>query len=1110
MRKTVLLIMALALSTTQAWAQATSGSIVGTVTDSSGAFVASAAVVVTNLDTGAVFKTTTSNTGDFAATPIGVGRYSVQVEARGFKSEISTNIVVNVQDRLRLDFKLQIGSASETVNVLDAAPMLQTESSNLGQIVDSKSIDSLPLNGRFVTKLAVLTAGVAPTPTGAADSKTGGFTANGVRPYENNYLLDGVDNNNMQSGLTSGATYVVMPPPDAIGEFKLQTNSMSAEFGHSAGGVLNATTKSGTNRFHGSVFEFLRNSALDAKNYFDDPTSKIPQFKQNQFGGTFGGPIRRDRTFFFGDYQGTRIRKGLTLFATVPLPAWATGDFSSLSTDPINSPTIFDPATTTAVNGVASRRPFADNQIPKNRFDPVAVKLFSMFPQPNVAGAGDFNNYRSNPTLADDSNGFDTRIDHKISDSDNLFFRFSFNDETLVNPGALPPPLYDGSFLTGTTVSSVRTGALAYTHIFNPRTINEFRTSYLYNNSALRAFNTNVDGAAELGIPGIPNVPGNGGFPTFGVAGINGFGGSQFSPTIEVQNEYLLMDTLTLVRGAHVLKVGFEARPRVNFSFEQPIAPRGSFAFSGQFTRDPNNPNNTGAGVADFLLGIEDYGSITTSENNHFREPAYYSFIQDDYKVKKGLTVNLGVRYEFVSKAKEENNRQASFNLETKTLDIVKGITTALPSNFDFADIPVNRNASETLVPNNYLDFAPRVGFAYNMLQKTVLSGGFGVFFSSFEAGPLSDPNPGLNPPFHRSSTFNAPSLTQPNPKVSQLSMGFPGTALSNPDTASFFSEDSHLKNPYVLNWNLAVQRELGWNTVFDIAYAGSRGDKLYEFRDENQPLATSDLTAPLDPRRPMPYLHQGLTWWGSSGFSDYHALQTKLEKRFTDGLTFLAAYTFSKTLDEASNASFGLGSSGLFRDATRHPEWEKGLSDFDVRQRFVISYSYDLPFGHGKQFIGNASKLTEAFIGGWQLIGNDAFQTGNPTTIVASFNSANSTGQTRPDMVPGVSLKPPHQGPNGWYDLAALQPAVLGTYGDVGRNTLEGPGLISADFSLFKNFNLSENRQLQFRAEFFNLPNHPNFADQSIQTTYDQPGAGQISGALAARQIQLALKMSF
>ncbi|MGB8481475.1 MAG: TonB-dependent receptor [Acidobacteriaceae bacterium] len=795
-------------------AQTTAGSIVGSVVDPSGAPLASAPVTITNLGTGEVFKTRTESSGDYVVTPLAVGQYSVAVAAPGFKEAVRTNITLNVQDRLRLNFKLEVGSVSQSIVVSSTTPLLQTDTSALGQVVDSRTVDALPLNGRFVTQLAVLTAGVNPTTPAAPDSATGGFSANGVRPYENNYILDGVDDNNMQSGLTSGSTYVIMPPPDTIGEFKLQINSMSAEFGRSAGGVMNITTKSGTNKLRGSLFEFFRNSALDAKNYFDPATSPIPAYKQNQFGGTIGGPVvipkvydGRNKTFFSFDYQGTRIRLGQTLFATVPPMAWRTGNFSGFQS-------IFDPATTSVVHGVATRQQFPGNQIPLSRFDPVAVKLFNMLPVPsmpgNVSPSGVANNLLTNPSQKNDSNGFDVRIDQQISSSNSIFFRFSFSDHTLVNPGALPQPLYDGSYLTGTTVTQVRAGVLGFTHIFNPRTVNEVRSEYLYNNSALRPFNSSIDGAAELGIPGIPFTPGNGGYPAFGVAGINGFGGSTYSATVEVQNEFLLLDTLSLVRSVHTLKIGAEVRPRVDFSFLQPIAPRGNFSFSGNFTRDPNNLSGTGLGVADLALGIPTQSEITSSENDHFQEPAYAAFVQDDVKATDKLTLNLGLRYQFVSSATEKNNAQANFNLATRSLDIVRGNNTPLPSNFDFADIPVNRNASRTLVPNNYLDFAPRVGFAYNVVPKTVLSGGYGMFFSSFEPGPLSDPNPGLNPPFHSQSTFTAPSLVEPNPSVPQLSGGFPSDALANPDTASFFAIGVNapgfpfslpLKDPYVMDW---------------------------------------------------------------------------------------------------------------------------------------------------------------------------------------------------------------------------------------------------------------------------------------------------------------------
>ncbi len=1093
--------------------QTTSGSIVGAVTDPTGASVTGASITITNIDTAGTFKTASDSSGNYVASPLSVGRYSVAVEAQGFKTAVSSNIAVNVQDRVHLDFKLEVGALTQSIHVADAAPLLQSDTSNLSQVVDNQRADELPLNGRFVTKLAVLTAGVLPTTSFAPDSRTGGFSANGLRPFQNDYILDGIDNNNMQAGMTSGASYVITPPPDAIGEFRLQTNTMSAEFGHSGGAVMNVTLKSGTNEVHGALFEFLRNSAMDAKNFFDSPTNPIPPFKQNQFGGTAGGPVYiphvyngKNKTFFFVDYQGTRIRQGLTLLGTVPPGSWQNGNFSGFNT-------IFDPTTTTVVNGVATRRSFPGNQIPISRFDPVAQKLIKEFPAPNLPGSvnsfGVANNYLSSPSKQDDVDQFDVRIDHRISDSDSIFARFSYSDENILNPSAIPPPLSDGAFMSGTIVTSVRTGAVAYTHLFTPRTINEFRTGYIYNNTALRGFNPNTDAVGQLGIPGIPYIPGNGGLPTFYVAGINSFGGGQFQPTIEITNEFQLVDDLTLVRGSHTLKIGGEARPRVNIDFLQPIAPRGVFSFSGNFTRDPNNISSTGLGTADFLLGNLTFATITSSENDVFQQPGYGLFVQDDYKVNSKFTVNLGLRYEFVSNAMEKYNAQASFNLATDTLDIVKGRNDALPANFDYNHIPVNRNASRTLVPNHYLHFAPRVGLAYRVLPKTVIRSGYGIFYSSYETGPLSDPNQGLNPPFHRQSIFNAPSLVTLNPIVGQLSHGFPADALSNPVAPSFFALDPHFRNPYTQVWNFAIQRELAENLVFEAAYAGSKGTALYAWRNANQAKATADPTIPLDVRRPLPYLGQGLTLWCSCASSTYHSLQTKLEKRFSGGLSLLAAYTFGKSIDEQSAIWNAISPNEGYRDAT-HPEWEKGLTNYDVKHRFVFSYSYDLPVGRGKRLGANMSRVADAILGGWEFVGIDSFQTGFPFTVTSVANFANSDGQTRPDRVVGVSLIPANQGPSEWFNPAAFQPAVPGTYGNAGRDILEGPGQINVDFSVFKNFRLGEHRTLQFRGELFNVLNHPNFQGSSIQLSNDAGGAGQITAANPSRQIQLALKLYY
>src|SRR5712692_1642208 len=609
------LLLCLIISWVRLGAQTTTGSIVGTVTDPSGAVIAGSNVTVANQGTSNSVKTTTDPTGNYVVTPLAVGTYTVAVEAAGFKKSVRSDIPINVQDRVRVDASLEVGAVTDTVEVVAAAPTLQTDTSYLGQVVGSQEIVDLPLNGRYFTRLAVLTAGTAPTPNGARDEKTGGFSSNGVRPYQNNYLLDGVDNNSLSEDLVSDQSFVIGPPPDAIAEFKVQTNSMSAEFGRSGGAVLNVTIKSGTNELHGTVYEFLRNSALDAKNFFDDPTQPIPPFKLNQFGFSIGAPIMipkvyngKNRTFFFFDYQGTRIRTGHTFLASVPTLGWRNGDFSGFAP-------IFDPDTSTVQSdGTVTRQPFANNQIPSNRFDPIAKKLLDQFPSPNVSGAtaesGVANNFLSSPSEPDDTNQFDLRIDHKISDRDSIFGRFSLSNQNLTPPSPIPPPLDGQAFTSGDFLNRPRNVVITETHIFTPRTVNELRLGYTRNRSERLQFNSDKNLSADLGLPGIPFGPKNGGLPAFTIDDLTSFGSSTYQPTVEIQNVYHIVDSLSLVRGRHTFKVGAAIKPRVNFTILQPPSPRGYFEFSGQFTRypdaDPTHPlnvTNTGLGTADFLLG---------------------------------------------------------------------------------------------------------------------------------------------------------------------------------------------------------------------------------------------------------------------------------------------------------------------------------------------------------------------------------------------------------------------------------------------------------------------------------------------------------------------------
>ena len=618
MQRLFLPILGFLLVCASALAQTNVGSIVGTVTDSSGAVVPNAAVTLTNMGTNIAVKTTTNGSGEYVVTPLLVGRYSVTCDKPGFKTEIQSGVTVDVQSRVRVDFVMQVGAVAQTVEVTAANPLLQTDSSYVGHVTDTQAVDDLPLNGRLLTRLVVLAPGATPETGGSKDTITGGFSVNGMRAYENTYLLDGINNNNYQVALTGGVDYTIGPAPDAVDEFRLQTNNMSAEFGTSAGGVMNVTIKSGTNELHGDLYEYLRNSAFDAKNYFNSHTAPIPAYRLNMFGFTVGGPLvipriynGKNKTFFFTNYEGTRIRQGQSYVSTVAPAAWRNGDFAGFHT-------IYDPATTTTVNGVSTRQPFSGNQILLNRFDPVAAQLLQIMPLPNLPGtvssSGVANNYLYTPTYTQNQDQFDVRLDHQFSDKDSVFVRFSFFDEPELRPPALP--IGDGSTADGFFNQNGRQGVIGYTHIFNPQTINVFHAGYTYDYLAEQIFdyakNGNVDESAQLGIPGIPFTSAawvNGGMPAFAVTGLTTFGSSIAVPTIDGGALLELNDIVTMVRGSHTIKVGAQWYPIWYMPFLQPKYPRGYFVFNGDPTRNPTNLTTTGLGMANFLLGDETQAS---------------------------------------------------------------------------------------------------------------------------------------------------------------------------------------------------------------------------------------------------------------------------------------------------------------------------------------------------------------------------------------------------------------------------------------------------------------------------------------------------------------------
>jgi Carboxypeptidase regulatory-like domain/TonB dependent receptor len=1151
--------------TATAVAQKDSGGVAGVVRDPSGAVVPDAKVSVKDVDRGTEVVVTTGLQGEYVASPLKIGSYNVTVEKAGFKKTVVGPIVVNIQEHPEVDITLQVGNIHEVMTITSQGPQLQTETSELGQVVNGQEATTLPLNGRNFAQLAQLSAGVAPAEPGSRINASYGFSAGGARSEQNNFLLDGVDNNSNLADLLNETAFVIQPSVDAIQEFKVQTSAYSAEFGRGNGAILNAVIKSGTNGFHGDVYEFIRNEKLDARNAFD--TSRQP-YKQNQFGATLGGPLIKNRTFFFGDYEGLRIRQATPFLEFIPTPAQISGDFSSslvtsgpgavTGTDCNGNPTylgeIFNTRLTQAsassltgfcgvpIGGYSGGFP-TNMFVPTTAIDPLAAALSTYWPTPNttptVNNGG--NNFLSDPHRQETRNNFDVRIDHKISDKDNAFGRFSYENQ----PSFIPPPfnnlLDGGGFFDGTEDNSYRSLALSEVHLFKPNVINEFRLGYNRINSHRFQLNSNENISAQLNFPNVPYGPNNGGLPniTFG-DGTAGIGSSTYLPSIEKQNSFVFTDNLTWVRGHHSLKFGTEIRME-QFTIFQPAEARGALGFGNDFTDNPAAPGTGGSSFATMLLGVSDGGGITSLHNIDYRRQIYAGFAQDDWKASDRLTVNLGLRYEVFSTVKEHNNEEGTFVFGPNAMLVPTGqnepLTTLLA-----ASIPIE-HGSRGLINPDLNNFAPRVGFAFRAADKLVIRSGYGIFYGGQENGPYSNPSPGFNPPFFSSESFSTPcGNLAANPAFpagnalncsvaalniggsNTLANGFPATALSNPNTPELYSVSPNLRTPYNQQWHFGVQYQLPADTVLDVSYAGSRGLKLFGFYNGNQAVPATDpqfatlctengntlLGCPTAPRRPAhgvapgapagstcdlgpnddcdPVFDTSIATFRSNDVSNYNSLQVRFEKRPTHGLQFQAAYTWSHALDDASSASLGSQNAGDFRLQT-NPMLEYGNADFDVRQRFVMSYAYELPFGKNKSFGGNASGVLNQIIGGWQVAGIVIATTGNwytPTDIATNLSTSDGGGEVASASRPNVV-----ENPNGhpcvpgtlFNTCAFATNTVVGAFGDAGRNIIQGPGTQNWDISLFKFFPISEQMHVEFRAEFFNAFNH-------YDPEFDNPGS--------------------
>ena len=1174
-------------------AQVDTGSILGMVKDSSGGVIAGAKVTLTNQDTGIVQTTTSGSAGEYTFSPVKLGRYRVAAEVKGFERVERTNITVDVQQRVVVDFALPPGQTTETVLVTSEAPPLQTQDASVGQVINSRSVNDLPLNGRNFTFLAQLSAGVTQDQQDTRGlGASGSFAANGLRPAQNDYLLDGIDNNANLVDFLNGTAYAVKPPVDAIQEFKIETNNYSAEFGRSAGAILNATIKSGTNQLHGDAWEFLRNDALDAANFFEN-SGGIPkgEYRQNQFGATLGGPIKKDKTFFFADYEGTRIRQATPSINTVPTALERSSGYTNLSelltqggtrTDVLGRTyalgQVFDPSTTRAITcGVADpvsgitvpcsgmaagtqlgyvREPFPGNILPASRLDPNAIKLLNLYPAPNNSSL--FNNYATNPVLRNDVNQGDIRIDHNFSQKDSIFGRVSYSQNPAFFPGPFPGIADGGSFSQGDQTANGTNVALSETHLFSPTVINEFRLGFNRIATTRLQPDANTFGIpAEFGIQGVPQVTDNGGLPGITITGLSRLGGNNYLPSVEYSNTEQLTENLSLQFGRHSIKVGYEYQ-RLRFSILQPPQGRGAFSFTGLYSEIPTETGgNTGLaqllltpapgtvpGAADYIGGADSVqaSNIANTDQKHNYSGVYF---QDDFKVNSRLTVNLGLRWEYFGQLIERYGAQSNFlpsgsSNPSEFLITKSRCNTPLSPDFYAAAAADNIDIVCSSVPglghSQLTNFSPRVGFAYQITPKFVIRAGYGLFYGGFENSVVETY---VDFPFQYSLSYsnlvpNAP-IVYPNGQIGALETGISAIPVTpsavEPAGVSFTGEDYHMKTPYTQGYNMTLQYQLSVNDTFQAAYVGNTVRHLGIYTNPNAP---SEILPPgLNVYQYTPYgnFQTGFTYTSFAGDSYYNGLQLNYERRFNKGLSVLANFTWSKCRTDAVDVLNSTAISG--RNAALLPgfgiQGDYGLCDFDIPHVFHLSGNYDIPVGHGRQFMANGPRVVNAILGGWSTNWILTLQDGQPYTVPCAITTTTYFG-CNALLVPGQNIYAGPHNVNQWINPNAFaSPPVATTVGQSNYAPLGGapsqfygPGFHRLDFSLFKTFLLTERFRLEFRSEFFNLTNTPNFSPPGFSGNgvtaapgsldYTSNTFGKITstrdGQNDQREIQFALKL--
>jgi hypothetical protein len=1172
------------------------GGLTGVVQDASGGVIPGAVVTLTNPETAFTQTTKTNGSGVYVFSPLKIGTYVVTVKAQGFQQTIQQNIAVNIGQRSNINVTLKPGGVSESVTVTDAPPLLQTQDSSTGQTFTSQEINETPLNSRNAIYLAQLAPGVTPS-NGSRARGTGDFDANGMRAEQNNFVLDGVDNNTVTVDFLGGTSYVINPPPDALQQFKVSTSNYSAEYGHSAGALVSASVKSGTDQIHGDVWEYLRNDFLDTHDWVTAPSAKTPEYRQNLFGATLGLPIIKNRLFFFGDVQNNRIIFVATQTPlSVPTLAERTGDFSQLLYGPnyggsaAQSQILYQPQNNQTVlscparAGSAAYTPPAtlpngqatvpgENILCPNQIDPVAQAILNMYPLPNSTTFGiATQNYTYTLHQPQFTFQWDARMDWNITKNDQAFARFSYLNQRGSNDAPLGPVLDGGGGNGATNVSGLQLNygnnfVFSETHVFSPNKVNEFRFAYDYGHFAILNPGYNLPNeAASLGLGGVPEGPGfpnNGGLPTVSIGGIAAFGSHAYRPENELENEYQILDNFAWNLGNHSIRLGFSYQTIRSYT-GSPSYSHPTYTYGGTITSKPGT-TNTGYGVADFLTNNMSSGSISPYGvfNDAQNLPAAY--VQDDWRVTRKLTVNLGVRYEYFQPYKEMAGQQANFVADSTGVStgtgeyILPARDRSITLNPAFLNVLAKDHIqleywdNDRLTNPHHLNFAPRVGFAYSATPRTIVRGGFGLFYQGQQSAGGAV-NLGTNYPFLFNDNFLAPSC--PTGSACQnngysLETGF-SNAIAQGLTSYFVTpgligQSKDLKSTYAEDYTLALEQAFTNDFVFTLSYVGTGTRHLATAVNEN--LSTVLLpSGSAQAFLPFPDFG-GTTNMNYIGNSEYNSLQAKLQKRISHGLDFAANYTWSHAMDDAGNP---LGNGiGAYRNSSIIPI-RQDLTDsgFDTRHRFTFNGFYRLPFGRGESHLSHSSYVVDALLGGWSTNVTWQIQTGQPFSV-GTANQTNVVGgsayairtanpyagggsvtQQIANRNPNITCPATVKNKTHWFNPCAFSnplPASLLTpighcpdptvacdpthypyptyIGDATTaklflgsrsDQLHGPGFQRLDMSAFKHFTTFKAQYLELRADVFNLTNSPLLGQPSGSIA--QTG-GQIT---TARQTQL------